>query len=724
MTILLIGLVAILAAMLVFLVIINRKNRKYIDSTLLDECRSISDGLSQLAYGNLNIRCATDSLPENKALKKLQKQILRIKKDLNDVTLQPLGRVCYVGSDSFLEGQKAAHTLAELCHEEGKAAVVITVNLNISSLGLRLKGFTNILAKFYPKMQIIEVFEAEGKTDDAYGFVQQLARNNPDLKGIYVAGSSMGPITGKCVLDLKMQDSINVICHDLGEDIVHYIKQGAIKATVLQDPYAQGHDSLVHLFNHITAGWKPVQPRLLTEMDIVTKKNFAEYWGENGELKISEEMQNRLAKPVQKASQKIKIAVLGQDWNQFFMQIKKGSEDAIRELAAFNADVIWIQFNQAKRSEQEVFEHLKQIIKKLEAEKYSGIVTIIGQKNVVPLFNSAILQGIAVSTFNAEPQGLRGMLSWIDEVAQKLKNIGSEFSLGSSQVNSAMQQILDATQDIVKSTSIQKEIAENGVSSNETLAKAIGNIVKGEEKQVAIVRESDDISNKISDMINRFHDQLEGMNAVKKEVSVSSEKMTEMSTYSKEISKIVAKIEEISSKTSILALNAAIQAARAGEHGKGFKVVSDEIGRLAVQSVEATNEAVSFVQNLQDAAEISVESISRSSKEVGHQVEEIFGATSNMEALSKQLVTTMDMVKEVAERNTGEAMDLKKSSDSLSEIVSQTSVVSQENSTATEQLSATTAEITAQMNSIARQTEVLADIINVLEGSIGQFTLD
>lgn len=68
------------------------------------------------------------------------------------------------------------------------------------------------------------------------------------------------------------------------------------------------------------------------------------------------------------------------------------------------------------------------------------------------------------------------------------------------------------------------------------------------------------------------------------------------------VSKSLKQIDEISDQTSMLALNASIEAARAGEKGKGFSVVADGVGKLAVSSQTQTNFLSDFIENITQEA--------------------------------------------------------------------------------------------------------------------------
>lgn len=101
-----------------------------------------------------------------------------------------------------------------------------------------------------------------------------------------------------------------------------------------------------------------------------------------------------------------------------------------------------------------------------------------------------------------------------------------------------------------------------------------------------------------------------------------------------EIITISQLIEDISSQTSLLSLNASIEAARAGEAGKGFAVVAQEIGKLAQQTASALEKTGEIIGK----ASMSIDQGMRTAQDTAESFRNVSQATSEFMEISDNLI--------------------------------------------------------------------------------------
>jgi len=127
-----------------------------------------------------------------------------------------------------------------------------------------------------------------------------------------------------------------------------------------------------------------------------------------------------------------------------------------------------------------------------------------------------------------------------------------------------------------------------------------------------------------------------GLESIIDSVESVADRMKVLGNRSKEISKIVNTITEISEQTNLLALNAAIEAARAGEYGKGFAVVADEVRKLAERSSRSAKEIANIVEKIQEEMDITIDAMKNTQEvadeggQIAKNMQEAFGAIENL----------------------------------------------------------------------------------------------
>ncbi|ERI92176.1 methyl-accepting chemotaxis protein signaling domain protein [Clostridiales bacterium oral taxon 876 str. F0540] len=103
-----------------------------------------------------------------------------------------------------------------------------------------------------------------------------------------------------------------------------------------------------------------------------------------------------------------------------------------------------------------------------------------------------------------------------------------------------------------------------------------------------------DLSKKLVDATIQIANTIEVINKqtqniVKTNSSIQTD-IQETLEQSKKTDNVIKIVNQISSQTNLLGLNAAIEASKAGEYGRGFSVVATEVRKLSVSSKDSINE--------------------------------------------------------------------------------------------------------------------------------------
>jgi len=236
-----------------------------------------------------------------------------------------------------------------------------------------------------------------------------------------------------------------------------------------------------------------------------------------------------------------------------------------------------------------------------------------------------------------------------------------------------------SSKKMMSATESQSEAMHQSVSAMSEISSMIAQTVNH-------VKECSTNTSIVNDKTIRGNVTMEKLTSSMEEIEKSNTDLKNMARIFSEVTNKTSIINDIVFKTQLLSINASIESARAGQHGKGFSVVAEEVGNLALTSGNAAKEIQILLQESQkqvfnivditskkvaDAQEISIFAskefliISKEIKSINERLKSISEATKEQQLGVQQVLNAMSKMDQATKQNETSSVKTNKHSKSL-----------------------------------------------------------
>lgn len=331
-----------------------------------------------------------------------------------------------------------------------------------------------------------------------------------------------------------------------------------------------------------------------------------------------------------------------------------------------------------------------------------------------------------------------------DIMKDEIGDLFTNFNSMRNNTNILIKNVRTLSNNVYESTRKINHLTEQSGLSCKQVAADVDGIAQGAQKQFEATEKCDKSMQDLADLINaatgrimEASEKIEGTREVTEEAMVSinflNNKSEEENQYTKEIIKeisvlsndmnkireITSIILDISNRTNLLSLNAAIEAANAGQEGKGFSVVADEVRKLANQSKDASNKINNIINDIKVKTDDTVAEAKQATKIVNEQVQAVNDTNEIFKSISASMAGVNDKISQTRS-SVDNIINIK--NDTLN-LIENISVISEKTTSVTQKVAVATQKQIANVDDLIGLVKLLDELAEKLSEAVQSFKI-
>jgi methyl-accepting chemotaxis protein/ribose transport system substrate-binding protein len=163
-------------------------------------------------------------------------------------------RLSYFGPNVSASGKLAGELLAKGIEDEGE--VVIFKGDTKSTINSIRRDAVVAELKKHKNIKIVSEVDDLVTSSQVYKKLKETLYYIPNLKGVvFINEGASG--AARVIEEMNLIGKLKLYCFDYDEEILGLIKKGIVHKALGQDPFGQGHDPIIYLYNYLVANEVP-----------------------------------------------------------------------------------------------------------------------------------------------------------------------------------------------------------------------------------------------------------------------------------------------------------------------------------------------------------------------------------------------------------------------------------------------------------------------------------